>query len=224
MHRGILRTNVSSPLIPTLPRTSSPRGSHTAKDSPELQGQSRTEPGLPRGVLEDSGLRLAPRLREEDCRGGLHVGTGVARWGRGTTTVLTYVGVVQNLHYSYFTEQLENKIASGVMPAQLAPLRSPPNRSITRMLFPKKQRGRVKKQFGSPPLPRPFPGAEKDPRREESMKGQHEASGALPTCTLRGSIRTSQLCPQALSTQIQPPSSRRFWLGASEGGSVSPWT
>lgn len=104
--------------------------------------------------------------------------------GRGMTTVLTYVGMVQNLHYSYFTEQLENKIAAGVMPAQLAPLRSPPNRSITRMLFPKEQRGRVKKQFGSPPLPCPFPGAEKDPEvggeQEGSARGQRGSPDLHP--------------------------------------------
>ena len=220
MHRGILRTNVSSPPIPAFPRTSSPHGSHTSKDSPERQGQSRTELGRPRGVLEDSGLQPAPRLWEEDYMWELESRGG---GGRGTTTVLTYVGMVQNLHYSYFTEQLENKIAAGVMPAQLAPLKSPPNRSIARMLFPKEQRGRVKKQFGSPALPHPSPGAE-DPSGEESKKGQREASRALPTCILRGGIWTSQLRPQALSTQIQPPNSRRFWLGASEGGSVSPWT
>lgn len=64
------------------------------------------------------------------------MGAGVTRWGRGEEWLgpVLYVGMVQNLHYSYFTEQLENKIAAGVMPAQLAPLRSPPNRSITRML------------------------------------------------------------------------------------------
>lgn len=99
MHRGILRTNLSSPLI-LPPEDKLSRGSHTAKDSPELQGQSRTEPGLPRGALKtpDSGRHRA--LREEDCRGGLRVGAGVAR-ERGMTTVLTYVGMVQNLHYSY---------------------------------------------------------------------------------------------------------------------------
>ena len=78
--------------------------------------------------------------------------------------VLTYVGMVQNLHYSYFTEELENKIAAGVMPAQLAPPQVPSNRSIARMLFPKEQTGRVKKQCGSPDPPCPSPRAEKDPR------------------------------------------------------------
>lgn len=116
--------------------------------------------------------------------------------------------MIQNLHYSYFTEQLENKIP-GVMLAQLAPLRSPPNRATAKILFPKEKTGREKKQSSCPDPPCPSPVAEKDMAGKESKKGQCEESWALMTCTLRGSNWTSQLHPWVLSPQIQPPNSRR---------------
>lgn len=155
MHRGILRTNLSS-LSFLLSRGQALSWQPHLKDSPELQEQSRTEPGLPEASWR---LRTPAGTAPQGggLWGGLRVGAG-SRWeGRGIMTVLTYVGMVQNLHYSYFTEQLENKIAAGVMPAQLAPLRSPPNRSSLGC-FSKEQRGRseetVWQSTSSMPVPR----------------------------------------------------------------------
>lgn len=143
--------------------------------------------------------------------------------GRGTTTVLTYVGMVQNLHYSYFTEELENKIAAGVMPAQLAPLRSPPTDPLLGCFFQKSKQAGGRNSVVVQILPARPQGLRRT-GGGGGEQGQREARGALLTCTLRGSIWMSQLLPQGLSTQIQLPHSRRFWLGASQGGSVSPWT
>ena len=60
------------------------------------------ELGIPRGILKDS------RLQKALPRGGTQAG----KWSRAVEEegrkerhlVLTYVGMIQNLHYSYFAE------------------------------------------------------------------------------------------------------------------------
>lgn len=60
------------------------------------------ELGFPRGILKDSKLQKAAGLQEE-----YRLGSGVVLWGKKEgrrQVVLTYVGMIQNLHYSYFAE------------------------------------------------------------------------------------------------------------------------
>lgn len=46
---------------------------------------------------------------EKDACVQRHRHVELAEGGRGMTILLTYVRMIQNLHYSYFSEQLEEK-------------------------------------------------------------------------------------------------------------------
>lgn len=68
--------------------------------------------------------------------------------------VLTYVGVIQNLHYPYFPEQLESKTeGSGLLPLLSS---APPTEALLGSFLQEEDgQGQETAQLSAPPMPGP---------------------------------------------------------------------